>query len=141
MIILSSLPDFGRVATEALFGMSCGSCGAEEAKLKCSRCKAQRYCSRECQQAHWKAHKPLCGVRIEPFEAPPGPVVPLVRRFVEVPTPVHPYAKRRARECQACQACEIAFQVETEAVWGSQTRCPRDKFAFRGDLEGSGGAR
>mmetsp|Transcript_89730 Transcript_89730/g.278943 ORF Transcript_89730/g.278943 Transcript_89730/m.278943 type:complete len:601 (-) Transcript_89730:130-1932(-) len=27
---------------------------------KCSGCGLVRYCSRACQQAHWKAHKPVC---------------------------------------------------------------------------------
>jgi hypothetical protein len=26
----------------------------------CGRCEAVRYCSRECQRADWKAHKPAC---------------------------------------------------------------------------------
>ena len=26
----------------------------------CARCEAVRYCSRECQRADWKAHKPVC---------------------------------------------------------------------------------
>lgn len=45
---------------------SCGnpSCEAiESADVKfetCSRCKITRYCSRECQRSHWKAHSKLC---------------------------------------------------------------------------------
>lgn len=27
---------------------------------KCPRCKACRYCSRECQVAAWRLHKPVC---------------------------------------------------------------------------------
>jgi hypothetical protein len=27
---------------------------------KCSRCESVRYCSAECQKAHWKIHKPDC---------------------------------------------------------------------------------
>ena len=35
-------------------------CTSEEASSVCSRCKSVRYCSRECQRADWKAHKPAC---------------------------------------------------------------------------------
>ncbi|TKA76448.1 hypothetical protein B0A55_06096 [Friedmanniomyces simplex] len=44
----------------------CGDCGKSEAEsgrklLSCVRCKARRYCGRECQKAHWKAvHKDFC---------------------------------------------------------------------------------
>lgn len=27
---------------------------------KCGTCKIQRYCSKECQKAHWKKHKSMC---------------------------------------------------------------------------------
>ncbi|KAF7322252.1 MYND-type domain-containing protein [Mycena chlorophos] len=37
----------------------------------CSECKIARYCSRECQRSHWKAHKNLCKVLTE--DAKKGP--------------------------------------------------------------------
>ena len=37
-------------------------CALEEASNVCSRCKAVRYCSRECQRADWQAHKGVCAV-------------------------------------------------------------------------------
>ncbi len=30
--------------------------------LTCSVCKREKYCSKECQAAHWKVHKSLCKV-------------------------------------------------------------------------------
>jgi len=34
---------------------------AAEARLSvCSGCRFAQYCSKECQTAHWKIHKPLC---------------------------------------------------------------------------------
>lgn len=40
----------------------CDACGVKESSSLCGKCKAVRYCSRECQAAHWKAgHKLVCG--------------------------------------------------------------------------------
>jgi hypothetical protein len=41
-------------------GCAAAGCASEEASSVCARCQAVRYCSRECQRADWKAHKPLC---------------------------------------------------------------------------------
>jgi hypothetical protein len=39
----------------------CPSCGTQEATLLCTRCRMQRYCSRECQKADWKkSHRQQC---------------------------------------------------------------------------------
>merc|ERR1712087_242685 len=42
----------------------CDSCGKLETKkgemLACSKCHKVTYCSKECQIAHWKAHKSDC---------------------------------------------------------------------------------
>ncbi|CAI2362202.1 unnamed protein product [Moneuplotes crassus] len=42
----------------------CGHCG-KEAKNRCSRCKHEWYCSRDCQMRAWKAHKKLCALLAE----------------------------------------------------------------------------
>ena len=39
---------------------ACAACGSADATLRCSACKAARYCSKECQKAHWKGHKAVC---------------------------------------------------------------------------------
>lgn len=39
----------------------CGECG-KPATQRCSRCKNQWYCSRDCQLRQWKGHKPLCDI-------------------------------------------------------------------------------
>jgi tetratricopeptide (TPR) repeat protein len=41
-------------------GCAAAGCASEEAGSVCGRCKAVRYCSRECQLADWKAHKLTC---------------------------------------------------------------------------------
>ncbi|CAL8109365.1 unnamed protein product [Orchesella dallaii] len=38
----------------------CSKCG-KEAEKRCSKCKREWYCSRECQVEHWKLHKVTCG--------------------------------------------------------------------------------
>ena len=39
----------------------CGECG-DPATQRCSKCKNEWYCSRECQIKRWKQHKEMCKV-------------------------------------------------------------------------------
>ena len=40
---------------------ACASCGQHAVGLRtCARCRTARYCSRECQAAHWPQHKREC---------------------------------------------------------------------------------
>jgi hypothetical protein len=38
----------------------CARCGAGRSMHRCAGCMRVSYCGRECQQAHWRAHKPAC---------------------------------------------------------------------------------
>jgi hypothetical protein len=46
---------------------ACAACGAPDAARACQGCRSatgistSRYCTPECQAAHWKAHEPHCG--------------------------------------------------------------------------------
>jgi ankyrin repeat protein len=40
---------------------ACGSSSPADAQFKkCSRCRAVRYCSKDCQRTHWPVHKATC---------------------------------------------------------------------------------
>jgi hypothetical protein len=41
-------------------GNVCENCDKKNSHKRCERCKAPRYCSRECQVEHWKVHKKNC---------------------------------------------------------------------------------
>ncbi len=56
--------------------MSCAACNAPDAKNECSGCHTVRYCGKECQASHWRAHKAACkAARSAP---PPPPRAPFV---------------------------------------------------------------
>ena len=58
-------------------GFKCGACGKDATK-RCSKCKWEFYCSRECQVifsqiineqlGHWKDHKPICLAKTSELE-------------------------------------------------------------------------
>jgi len=47
-------------------GYTCQHCFRLDVPLKkCSRCRCAMYCSKECQQMAWKAHKGVCDFNVE----------------------------------------------------------------------------
>ncbi|KAG2389272.1 hypothetical protein C9374_014672 [Naegleria lovaniensis] len=42
------------------YRMNCAYCRSKLGKYLCASCHVERYCSVECQKAHWKDHKHLC---------------------------------------------------------------------------------
>ena len=48
-------------ATQTDASLDCAGCGRTAVGLRaCARCRAVRYCSRECQAAHWLQHRRQC---------------------------------------------------------------------------------
>ena len=45
----------------------CANCG-KDATSRCSRCKSEWYCSKECQVKRWKTHKELCKTLMELYK-------------------------------------------------------------------------
>ena len=43
----------------------CAQCEKADAEKRCGKCKLIRYCSAECQKAHYAKHKPLCDRFVE----------------------------------------------------------------------------
>ena len=49
---------------------SCASCAKTDVHLLlCSGCKLVSYCDKDCQKAHWKAHKPSCAPKTQGAQA------------------------------------------------------------------------
>ena len=59
-VALAQVPKLGLAIP---FGKLCGWCGhrREEPKLLMCPCQKVRYCSKECQKAHWDDHRVCCG--------------------------------------------------------------------------------
>eukprot|EP00187_Rhodella_violacea_P010679 CAMPEP_0174893878 /NCGR_PEP_ID=MMETSP0167-20121228/8611_1 /TAXON_ID=38298 /ORGANISM="Rhodella maculata, Strain CCMP736" /LENGTH=170 /DNA_ID=CAMNT_0016132793 /DNA_START=360 /DNA_END=875 /DNA_ORIENTATION=+ len=58
-----------RLAAERGEGEACSSCGRRGIVLSvCSRCKAAKYCGKDCQKQAWKEHKRLCTELANEFE-------------------------------------------------------------------------
>lgn len=56
--MLSQLKSEDTVIAESTF---CAYCGSSSGKLMtCGRCKLIKYCSKDCQEKHWKKHKITC---------------------------------------------------------------------------------
>ncbi|KAJ7126950.1 hypothetical protein C8R44DRAFT_617527 [Mycena epipterygia] len=58
-----AIPDLGPLVRP------CGGCFKPPPKggnafAKCGQCGTTHYCSRQCQMAHWKEHKPVCKQRV-----------------------------------------------------------------------------
>ncbi len=55
---------FTRVVDGRILERNCAACGVWDRTGKsyrrCSRCMGVYYCGKECQTAHWKAHKAEC---------------------------------------------------------------------------------
>ena len=47
----------------------CENCEADDPHQTCSACLVAKYCSKDCQKAHWKSHKPHCKVLQQEREA------------------------------------------------------------------------
>jgi len=56
---LHGLMGFG-IEPHELKKQPCANCKIEVGSRLCSACHQIGYCSRECQKAHWKAHKAEC---------------------------------------------------------------------------------
>ena len=54
---LKRLPDL--VTLPRLEDPACAVCG-KDSGIRCSRCKQEYYCGRDCQVKHWKEHKKFC---------------------------------------------------------------------------------
>ncbi|KAH9837635.1 uncharacterized protein C8Q71DRAFT_753664 [Rhodofomes roseus] len=89
-----------------LDGKSCAKCGKTNGALKiCSKCHAVKYCSPECQRAHWREHKQTCtpfnaatSVTVRPSYSDLGMLLPtadVTRQSLGIPAAPHPSSHNR----------------------------------------------
>lgn len=62
--LYASWRELVRQCAEKVASKTCVRCGVARAH-KCGRCLLVRYCSEDCQRAHWPSHKPYCNVQLE----------------------------------------------------------------------------
>jgi len=60
---LAETYDFDKMDSLICGPSYCSRCNTEATK-RCSRCKQEWYCTRECQVEHWKEHKPVCDIYV-----------------------------------------------------------------------------
>ena len=87
-------PKFGIDDVLCLYGEStalvgCGKCGeqatvATSKLLRCSACKIQKYCSKECQVQDWHWHKSSCTTSRETLAISRDPTVSPITRLVDL---------------------------------------------------------
>ena len=112
----------------------CDACGKTEAdtgrKVQlCSRCKARRYCSKECQRRVWSIHKNEC---VRPSSADDEvPVVPWHALSGQPQASLCP-SELKEIECGFPVACEAT--VILGAYWGAIKSCG-DQYCQLSDWE------
>ncbi|KAI0057613.1 hypothetical protein BV25DRAFT_1920076 [Artomyces pyxidatus] len=76
---------------------------------RCGRCKRAKYCSKACQEADWKVHKPLCALlRAVPKDEPATP-------DIEQAYALDDWAERRAHTIAAAGASALHFAAREVA--------------------------
>ena len=90
--------------TEA--GAVCAGCGAEGAKLRCSRCQTPWYCGSECQKKDWRGgHKTKCGEIVAARE----------KAAAVAATPPSPPPASAAPEC-TCPVCGDSIDYKNDCA-------------------------
>lgn len=80
----------------------CAHCGASPATKRCSVCKQEWYCSRECQLAAWKGHKKHCKKLAAAAAAEPAAAAPAQKPSPAKKAPQSPSSDKLL----ACAECK-----------------------------------
>jgi len=58
-VTFATMREMSDMLSDVPCDLRCGLCGMKS-KLRCGRCKLQRYCSKDCQVKDWGKHKLVC---------------------------------------------------------------------------------
>jgi hypothetical protein len=110
----------------------CSSCSKElEQVLQCSLCKNATYCSKECQKAHWKDHKPRCQLLRRSKEVVPKREFRLLQQWRDLvrnkilPLCVAQAAKSKQEFCK--QPTDFVVNLQVQFDYNFKTFLPTER--------------
>ena len=96
----------------------CANCQADNSRHSCSACLVTKYCSKDCQKAHWKTHKPQCKVLQQEREAEAeAATMTTQKREKRKECCVNCQAENAVEHCSSCMITKYCSAECQKAHW------------------------